>query len=421
MTSTQLAAILNSGTHPEPLYWAVAARELYAETRYLTSSSFAPSSLLMKLIETEQFRSTKVATALRRRKLPEAITGVPVVGVARTAAVREELQKARGAYGDNVVEPRMTAFRSSTAKWASKLAPQLLVAQYTSALGAFQACPDAVKVLLYPIAHHEWMAKHLGLEAQANPEWERFLQGAELTSQRRRLLDDEISLATHVVVPSSFARQTFIESGIAASRVHVLPLGGEVDRQSPTDHPQADYDHDVHPLKVLFAGQINQRKGLSYLLDAAAGLEGRVKLSLIGPASVAIQQKLREDYPAVTVSNSLPRPELLEAMRAADVLVLPSLAEGFGLVALEAMSVGTPAIVTDRTFGSDLIRSGENGWIAEAGSADALRAILERLTNDRRTIGVVGIAAKQTAEQYSWTNYTASIRQFLAERMHGGA
>jgi glycosyltransferase involved in cell wall biosynthesis len=421
MNSTQLAAILNSGTHPEPVYWAVAARDLYSDTRYLTSSSYAPSSRWMKLIEIDRLRNSKAATALRRRKLPAAIDGVPVVGIARMAALREELRKAGGADGDDVVERRMTAFRSDTAAWVRRLAPQLLVAQYTSALGAFQASPEATKILLYPIAHHDWMAKHLGLEARANPEWAPFLQGADLTIQRRRLLDDEIALASHIVVPSSFARQTFIDSGVAASRLHVLPLGGELDRRHSVNHPLTNQGHNVRPLRVLFAGQVNQRKGLSYLLDAASGLQGQVELSLIGPASEAIRQKLRQDYPNVEVGRSLPRPKLLEAMRAADVLVLPSLAEGFGLVALEAMSVGTPAVVTGRTFGSDIIRSGENGWIAEAASADALRTILKRLAEDRTAIVSVGIAAQHTAEQYSWTNYTASIRQFLAEQLNRDA
>jgi glycosyltransferase involved in cell wall biosynthesis len=327
------------------------------------------------------------------------------------------LLKLGGAEGDELVERRMTAFRAGTTRWQRTHQARLLIAQYTSALGAFHASPDALKVLLYPIAHHSWMESNLAVEANNNPNWSEFLQGADLSDDRRRLLDAEIMSANFVVVPSTFARQTFIEAGVDPAKVHVLPLGGDLDRALAPGDVQAEHSDDNATLKVIFAGQLNQRKGLSYLLEAVSGLEKEVELCMIGPASGSMRKKLREEYPSVQVSHPLPRPQLLEAMRAADVLVLPSLAEGFGLVALEAMSVGTPAIVSDRTFGADVISHGYDGWVIEAASAAPLRSLLLRLSKDRAHLASVAEKSQRTSQARSWVAYTASVRQFLAERL----
>lgn len=416
MTRENSAAILNSGTHPEPVFWAIAADDLGCNASYLTSTSFSFSSFLMRSLDHKGLRDTPMARTALRRRLPAASAAVSIVGIARTAALREELRKARGVEGDDVVEDRMTAFRSASAVWVTKHKPRMVIGQYTSSLAAFEAAPDAIKILLYPIAHHHWMAEHLGQESIQNPSWSEFLQGAELDGQRRRLLDAEIALATDIVVPSTFARDTFIESGVKADRVHVLPLGGEAGANLEVGSLRAAPATHSGPLRVLFAGQVNQRKGLSYLLDAVARLGGEVRLTLIGAASSAMQQRLTDEHPEVELLSPLPRPLLLEAMRAADVLVLPSLAEGFGLVALEAMTVGTPAIVSERTFGTDVITDGQDGWVVPAGSADALRAVLEKLIADRPRLTTVGAAAQRTAQRFSWERYTSSVRQFLQVR-----
>ena len=92
-------------------------------------------------------------------------------------------------------------------------------------------------------------------------------------------------------------------------------------------------------------------------------------------------------------------------MQNADVLLFPSLFEGFGLVITEAMSQGTPVITTDRTIGPDIIRHNENGWIIDAGSTEAIVEAIENILADRRQLIDVGKSAMETARLRPWSRY----------------
>jgi glycosyltransferase involved in cell wall biosynthesis len=103
--------------------------------------------------------------------------------------------------------------------------------------------------------------------------------------------------------------------------------------------------------------------------------------------------------------RTLPHPQILEEMRAHDVLVFPSLFEGFGLVITEAMSQGTPVITTERTAGPDLITHGKDGWLIPAGSTEALIKQLEELIRNPEIVRAVSINARQTAAARPWAIY----------------
>src|SRR5206468_9345000 len=94
---------------------------------------------------------------------------------------------------------------------------------------------------------------------------------------------------------------------------------------------------------------------------------------------------------------SLPHQQILKLMHEHDVLVFPSLFEGFGLVITEAMSQGTPVITTERTVGPDIIDHGQNGWIVEAGSTEALQQAIEELIFKPELVAETGLKAIETA------------------------
>jgi glycosyltransferase involved in cell wall biosynthesis len=92
-------------------------------------------------------------------------------------------------------------------------------------------------------------------------------------------------------------------------------------------------------------------------------------------------------------------------MRESDVLVFPSLFEGFGQVITEAMAQGTPVITTERTAGPDIIQHGKNGWLIKAGSVNSLKEMLEGIIANPGMIETVGKAALETARQRPWSEY----------------
>ena len=101
-----------------------------------------------------------------------------------------------------------------------------------------------------------------------------------------------------------------------------------------------------------------------------------------------------------------------------DVLVFPSLFEGFGLVILEAMAQGLPVIATSHTAGPDLIEEGVDGFIVPIRSADAIAERLLLLARDRDRLSAMQQAAQGKARLHTWENYRGRVVQVAQEVMN---
>jgi glycosyltransferase involved in cell wall biosynthesis len=97
-----------------------------------------------------------------------------------------------------------------------------------------------------------------------------------------------------------------------------------------------------------------------------------------------------------------------------DVLVFPSLAEGFGLVITEALSRGLPVITTPHTGGPDFMVDGREGFIVPIRDPDAIAERLARLAEDRDLLAAMSEAALETAWRNSWQGYEERIVQIVA-------
>jgi glycosyltransferase involved in cell wall biosynthesis len=114
---------------------------------------------------------------------------------------------------------------------------------------------------------------------------------------------------------------------------------------------------------------------------------------------------------------SLPHHEVLREMQRHDVLVFPSLFEGFGLVIVEAMSQGLPVITTSNTVGPDIIESGSNGFLIPIRSSEMVALRLEELVSDRRLLAEMKMNARLTAMKLSWDIYRARLGAAVSEAM----
>lgn len=184
--------------------------------------------------------------------------------------------------------------------------------------------------------------------------------------------------ADAITVPSTVAGRSFVEMGIAADKVHVIPYGVRLDRFAPSLPPPAD------SFDVLFAGQISLRKGVPYLLEAFARLRHpRKHLTLAG----AMQDDVHDLLPKlptenVTFAGILPQSELASLMSRSHVLALPSVEEGLALVQGQALACGCPVIATTATGAEDLFADGVEGFIFADRNTDALADRLQQLADD---------------------------------------
>lgn len=178
------------------------------------------------------------------------------------------------------------------------------------------------------------------------------------------------------------------------------------------------------PLRLIFVGNLIARKGLHTLLLALSWLPvGAATLTVVGsrevdPAYAAACRRQTEQLgleERVTFRDSLPDPELAHELSNHQVLAVPSSYEGFGIVYLEAMSFGLPAIATAAGGASEIVSAGENGFLLPPGDTDALAECIHRLNADRALLSIMSLAARRSFESHpTWEQTTTSIRGFLS-------
>lgn len=172
------------------------------------------------------------------------------------------------------------------------------------------------------------------------------------------------------------------------------------------------------PLRLLFVGNVIPRKGLHTLLAALAQLPSESTcLDIVGDTAVdpaytqMWQQQRREN---VKWHGRLSDDELAEKMRTSQLLVVPSHYEGFGIVYLEGMAFGLPAIGTTAGAAGEIIEDGETGFLVDVAAAAALAQRLQQLQDDRTLLLKLSLnAQKQFRKKAGWQHTTASIRRFL--------
>ncbi len=177
------------------------------------------------------------------------------------------------------------------------------------------------------------------------------------------------------------------------------------------------------PLRVLFVGNLIPRKGLHTLLTAFSLLPPETAtLTVVGDAGVDLayaaacryQVKRLNIAHRVAFRGRLPDAELEHELRSHQVLAAPSSYEGFGIVYLEGMGFGLPAIATSAGGAGEIVSDGENGFLLAPGDASALAGCLRRLHADRSLLARMGLAARRRFEAHpTWEETGTAIRRFL--------
>lgn len=211
------------------------------------------------------------------------------------------------------------------------------------------------------------------------------------------------ALSHRVLVPSAYCRQSSIALGCDPAKLTLVPYG--------IPEHWFDLKPDPQPGRILFVGQVGLRKG-NHVLAAAARLlrsrGARFTCRVAGPAQVDVSHPLFE---GPTYLGQVPRSQVQEEFRRADIFVLPTLAEGMALVHIEAMACGVPVITTPHC--GAVVRDGVDGFIVPIRDAEALADRLQQLIEQRDRREAMGRAARATAASYTWAAYGRRLLEAL--------
>jgi len=212
--------------------------------------------------------------------------------------------------------------------------------------------------------------------------------------------EDEYRLADRLLCPSEFTMRTFLDNGFSAAQLARHIYGYDPSVYYPKNDPGADPNRG---LTVLFVGVCAVRKGLHFALDAwlrsPAHRDGTFLIA--GEFLPAYQEKLavQLSHPSVRVLGH--RNDIPELMRRSDILVLPSIEEGFGLVCAEAMGSGCVPLVSEAC--TDLCKHMHNALVHPIADVDALTQHLTFLHENRGFLAQLKAQALLSAAECTWT------------------
>jgi len=194
----------------------------------------------------------------------------------------------------------------------------------------------------------------------------------------------ECDLADRIVVNSDWSRVALEREGVPASKISVIPLAFEPACEAISfkrEYPEVFTAQ--RPLRVLFLGQINLRKGVRELLEAVKLLTGEpIQFWFVGPVQFAMP-KTTESESCIQWFGPVPRREVAKYYQTADLFIFPTLSDGFGLTQLEAQSWKLPIIASSRC--GAVVENGVNGLLLSEVSGESIaKALLELLHSPGR-------------------------------------
>jgi glycosyltransferase involved in cell wall biosynthesis len=403
--------VSNPSSNPEMAHAASALAARHSLARYNVPIAVGQRSV--RRIERLPHLGAPIAREARRRLRPP---GLARSDVSHTATASDVLRvmMARGrlppAAQSKIAEYHRVRFDRSV---AARLRPsdEKVVAVQGSALSTLCRARQLgiISVLDATLAHPGFLRKLIAREVMlGDPVTGR--SGVELLPPgftERRI--EELALADRILVPSSFARQTHLDGGVDPNRIKVVPLGVDTDIFTPSSRPRED-----GRFRALFVGRLTRLKGVPYLVNAftQARIPG-AELMLVGDSTYADPAWLRN--PGIRYLPPIPRFQLPSVFRSADVFVMPSLAESYGLVALEAMASAVPVIVSSNSIGPDVIEQGVSGYIVRPGDTDDLARCLRLLAQDGERRKRMGSAAAHSAKRFTWSAYESAFIRAIDE------
>ena len=254
--------------------------------------------------------------------------------------------------------------------------------------------------------------------------------GALETNRRTEIERRVIRSADAVIASTEHERSALVEQyGARREKVAVIPAGADLTTFSPVDRRLARATLGLEGEILLFVGRIDPVKGLDTLLEALHLLANRPHLALLvvggtrpdAPVTDVDELHLRNLADELGIADRvrwlgpIDQDTLATYYSAADVCVVPSRYESFGLVALEALACGA-ALVASRVGGLPaIVRDGENGFLVPWRTPEAFADRIVQILDDPELAARLRAAARPSMDRYSWASTAARVINLYTE------
>ena len=223
---------------------------------------------------------------------------------------------------------------------------------------------------------------------------------------------NEYKIVNKIVLPSKFAYKTFIDEGYNPSKLHIVEMSGiDFKKFYLTSYPNKE------TFEILFMGRLTLNKGIDYLIESFKNLNIKNKrLKMYGVIS--------EDGKEYFKNMKLPKDvEILSTVRfnnlkyiysKSDVLVQPSLFDGFSNVVTQALACGCPVVTTSNTGASDVVKDGVNGYVVPIMDSESITQSLYKIYDEKNKSSFSrDNIAKSVAQYKDWNKYSIDYKELI--------
>jgi glycosyltransferase involved in cell wall biosynthesis len=207
---------------------------------------------------------------------------------------------------------------------------------------------------------------------------------------------EECALADVIIVNSTWSQRALLGEGIPGEKIRVIPLAYEASaaKEFKREYPAAFTLE--RPLRALFLGQINLRKGALPLIEATRLLRHEpIEFWFTGPVQIRVPDDLTKN-PRVRWFGPVARGEAQRFYRDADVFVFPTYSDGFGLTQLEAQAWKLPVVSSE--FCGEVVQHGQNGLVLDQVSKASIIQALQFCLENPRELGRMSANSRDASE-----------------------
>lgn len=230
-------------------------------------------------------------------------------------------------------------------------------------------------------------------------------------------------LDADIIVATSWMERYLRESPITKNlkRIHRIPFGIDIEKYHSYDRSELCEKFGINPHNIVigFRAEDFAVKGLKYINEALEKMKQFDNITILTVGAGRVSETVKRKYQTVELGWQ-PEDVLLKVLYLTDIFLMPSLAESFGLMAIEAMAAHCAVIVFEKTVLEDLVHSPDCGVAVPYCDAEALQRAIERLIEDPMERKARGEAGRRIVEEnYRFDTYVErhiEVYQEVAER-----